>query len=327
MGLGTRLNKEISGGGNDSGRLDDFPQEARVSTAAPMTKNAATRSSSAFTRTELMVTVSVIIALGGLIALWINKSGAAPRKYDCESNLKALGAAMAMYEKDNDERLPYAFIRYDDGHSIAWDTLVFPFVRLEGYDPRKDRAPKGVLRCPSDPLPGTDGQRRRTYSMPWHKMDLDFEENWPPGSNNATGVGLWWQSHVRGQIMAELTNLTATAADSSATSSGPAQAKIPCFRLSMIPAPADTLLLTEQVRSNNISFSFTGATIRSPSEYVDKSAIDPEQIHSGRFNHLMVDGHVELLKPEQTMGKNSGLQDVDTADPKTRNIWTVFPGD
>ena len=127
--------------------------------------------------------------------------------------------------------------------------------------------------------------------------------------------------------MAELTNMTTAAAGSPASNGIPTLAALPCFRLNMIPAPADTLLLTEQVRTNNIAFAFTGATIRSPSEYVDKNDIDPEQIHGGRFNHLMVDGHVELLKPEQTMGKNSGLPDVDESDPKTRNIWTVFPSD
>jgi prepilin-type processing-associated H-X9-DG protein len=158
-------------------------------------------------------------------------------------------------------------------------------------------------------------------------MDLDFKENWPPGSNNLTGVGLWWQSHVRGQIMAELTNMTSAAVNSPATNGIPTLATVPCFRLNMIPAPADTLLLTEQMRTNNIAFNFTCASIRSSSEYVDKGLIDPQQIHGGRFNHLMVDGHVELLKPEQTLGKNSGLPDVDPSDPKTRNIWTVFPGD
>lgn len=234
---------------------------------------------------------------------------------------------MAMYEKENDERLPYAFIRYDDGHSISWDSLIFQYVRPDGYDPRRDRAPKGILHCPSDPLSAADGLRRRTYSMPWHKMDLDFEENWPPDSNNLTGVGLWWQSRVRGQIMAEITNLTAAASNASATNGGPASTGIPCFRLSMIPAPADTLLLTEQVRTNNIAFTFSGAVIRGPSEYVDKRLIDPAKIHGGSFNHLMVDGHVELLRPEQTLGKQSNLPNVDPSDSRTRNIWTVFPLD
>jgi prepilin-type processing-associated H-X9-DG protein len=234
-----------------------------------------------------------------------------------------------MYEKDNDNRLPYAGIRYPGGKApICWDTLIFQYVRPEGYDPRKDRAPKGILLCPSDPLDSTEeNQRRRTYSMPWHRMDLKVENNWPPGSNNLTGVGLWWENHIKGEVMAELTNITAVVSNASASNGAPASSIIPCFRLSMIPAPADTLLLTEQVRSNNLAFNFNRAVIHGPTDYVDTRAIDPAQIHGGSFNHLMVDGHVELLKPEQTMGKNSGLPGVDASDPHTRNIWTVFPGD
>jgi len=279
---------------------------------------AQTKADAAFTRTELLTLILTVAVLGGALFAFLAGSRIGGRKYTCESNLKILGAAMAMYEKDNAGRLPYGFVRYDNAHFSTWDTLVFPYVRPQGYNPKRDRAPKGVLRCPSDPLLSPDGERRRTYSMPAHSMK---QQDWPPGGQNATGLGLWWQPKAKG--MADVANLVATE-EQQGTNILTAATNVFAIRMSMISAPATTLLLTEQIKSNNVAFQYQNATIRGVSDHVDKRGISADQIHNGKINYLMVDGHVEKLFPMQSVGQQDPRDPGAAGHP---NVWTLRPDD
>ena len=129
--------------------------------------------------------------------------------------------------------------------------------------------------------------------MPAHDM---LAEHWPPGASNGTGVGLWWAPDAKGHAALE----QRLSADGHA----------PAIRPEMIPAPAGTLLLTEQANTNNILFSGQGAAISGPSHHLNTRFIPPRRYHDGKFNYLMVDGHVEALQPNQKPG-----------------IWTIRPGD
>jgi prepilin-type processing-associated H-X9-DG protein len=197
---------------------------------------------------------------------------------------------MALYTGENDDRLPFAYIRYSEWESIAWDGLIYPFV-LKGCEISSSSLDKrnDLLRCPVD----TMGDRNRTYAMPQHDMS---STNWPPGPENRTGVGLWWSCWAGGN--ASLTNVV------------PAVGRIPAVRLEMIHAPADTLLLTEHANSVNSMFAHDGATISGPNDHLDAKTRKMNRYHNGKFNYLMVDGHVELLLPAQKQG-----------------IWTIQPND
>jgi prepilin-type processing-associated H-X9-DG protein len=275
-----------------------------------------------FNRMELMiviVTVGVLAALGFFLA---SHRKNIPKEVQCADNLKQWGLAMSLYEQDNDGRLPFAFILYDKKKPQfqVWDQLIFPYVSHGSGE----RAPKHIFRCPSDTLPGADGQRRRSYSMPWHNMNPEYVKNWPPGPTNSTGVGLWWQDNVRNQDWAQLANVLTT--NNTQTVNGfPATPNLPAVRLNMIPKPGATLLLTEQMRSNNIAFNYLYATIRGPSEHVDKAFLNSDQIHGGKFNYLMVDGHVELFVPTQTLGQDD--PDSNGGNPVSPDIWTIRPDD
>jgi prepilin-type processing-associated H-X9-DG protein len=277
----------------------------------------------AFTRMELIAVLAAILALGTVAYGTAIGFGRRAPKYSCAENLKDLGVAMALYEKDNNDSLPYAFVRYDGTHFTSWDTLVFPYVHPPGYDPKTEKAPKHVLLCPQDPLESPDGERRRTYSMPGNMMD---KRDWPPSSHSYSGIGLWWQNG-KGPEMASLSHLTNSpseaGADSDAqTNNAAGKLSIPAIRLSEIQAPAHTLLLTEQLRSNNLAFTYQCAIIRNPNEHVDKRAIQPEQVHEGKFNYLMVDGHVEPLKPLQSVGRTDPLN-PDSASEHFPNVWSI----
>jgi len=54
-----------------------------------------------------------------------------------------------------------------------------------------------------------------------------------------------------------------------------------------------------------------------------KTAVVP--LHSGGWNYLFVDGHVKLLRPEQTLGNHAGCDTVSTFNWKPCGMWTTNP--
>jgi prepilin-type processing-associated H-X9-DG protein len=150
--------------------------------------------------------------------------------------------------------------------------------------------------------------------MPVHDMQ---EANWPPGPQNNTGVGLFWESDHPG--LANIKNLISTVQCLEPGSNRAPRCSIPAVRLSMIPVPARTLLLTENARPMNILFSPSGATIKGPSQHVQTRFINMENYHGGRINYLMIDGHVELLNPQESEGEFAPANgSADKSD-----IWTI----
>jgi prepilin-type processing-associated H-X9-DG protein len=232
----------------------------------------------AFSRIELVIVIFVLILFGSVGVAFIGRSQQA-KIVQCASNLKQLGVGMALYTKENDSQLPFAYIQYTEWESVAWDGLIYPYV-IGGSQISSSSLDKkyDLLRCPADV-----GDRSRTYAMPQHDMSL---ANWPPGPENRTGVGLWWscwQDGGNASLSYVLSHFDA----------------VPAVRLGMIHAPADTLLLTEHASSENSMFSYRGATISGPSEHLDTKTSRMTRYHNGKFNYLMVDGHVELLLPAQ----------------------------
>lgn len=248
------------------------------------------KSTAAFSRVDLAVMVFILMALGAIGAAFVARSQQA-KIAQCASNLKELGMGMALYTKEDDDKLPFACIQYDDDlDSVAWDGLIYSYVKWNGevscssLDRKSD-----LLRCPAD----TTGNRTRTYAMPLHDMS---PANWPLGPENRTGVGLWWKYWENG--------------NDSLKNAYSKDGKMLAVRLEMIQVPASTLLLTEHASSINNIFAYNGATISGPDDHLDLKARRMNRYHNGKFNYLMVDGHVELLLPTQKPG-----------------IWTIYPGD
>src|SRR6185369_15530009 len=102
----------------------------------------------AFSRTDLMVVIATAVAIIGGAFFFLTRSRHVSKETQCNTNLKALGAAMAMYEQANNEKLPYAFIRYSQAakNNMTWDALIYPYVPL---GPR-GLTQKHFLQCPAD---------------------------------------------------------------------------------------------------------------------------------------------------------------------------------
>lgn len=270
-----------------------------------------------FTRTELMVSAGATLVILVLVFLFLSRSGSAGKNHVCFANLKALGTATQMYSQQNGDKLPYAYIHVNDHQKYSWDTLIRPYARaaMRGDDPNNPapgtNAFNRLLLCPQDDTAPRDWgkkQGRRTYSMPWHDMEAS---NWPPGGDNKTGIGIWWRAGSKG-----ISSLETIAKPNT---------KLPSLRLAGIPNPAGTMLLAEQSRSNNIVANSSGANIRCTADHVEGRDDRPaEPYHDMKLNYLMLDGHVELLLPAETVGAGGAIgKDYHTH----QGLWTINPND
>ncbi len=249
--------------------------------------------------------LAVLVGFGGLLAAWfvLTHSGERGRLARCSRNLAVLGQSMHSYANEHHGGQPPAVI---GPMGLSWDTLLKPYLKAgfvvsnSAYAERQmSRAVAPRFRCPSDRLLREDP---RSYVMSAHDMQ---PENWPPGPGNATGVGLWWTRTNIASLLAEASAATAQTADAMAL-----------VKLSWLPAPADTLVLTELFAARNILGQRDTASIAGASQQVAPFKGDLSSLHRARFNYLMADGHVEALTPYQA----GALSD-------SAGIWTIKAGD
>jgi prepilin-type processing-associated H-X9-DG protein len=114
--------------------------------------------SRAFTRTELMVVISVAVVLGLWAVLGFNKAHAKRLRIDCVNNLKVLGLAHRVVETNADARSPAPAVgrratNTADASAIDVSKLV---VALTNY------ANPHALTCPAD--------RRRAPARSWNAV-------------------------------------------------------------------------------------------------------------------------------------------------------------
>lgn len=275
----------------------------------------------AFSRTELVVVLALTAMVSTLLGAVVTKARTLLREAGCAENLRQLGHAMSLYANQSHRKLPYAYIVYDNKRQVTWDSLLEPLVPAKakaGDSPPTTALLKpvpSVFKCPSDALgPAQWAQRnklqRRSYSMPRHDMR---PVNWPPGSKNSTGVGLYWTFGAKGEKppSPQIYNFKETNSQAAVT-------------LDMVLAPAKTMLLTEQISSNNIARLGSGAFITTTLEHLAEDAVPTGHFERGQFNYLMVDGHVEPLFPEETVGPKGAAGSSYTAH---FGLWTIRPDD
>ena len=238
-----------------------------------------TETDRAFTRIDLMAVIVVLLFVGGWLALaYTGENG---RIAQCTRNLSTLGRAMQTYADQNQGALPAAGIDWGK-NQISWDMKLRPYLSAGKANSEQVFAtlPRFFF-CPSDPA--NHYATPRSYAMGGNDMSLD---HWPPGSDSATGVGLWWDARTISPLLKDLT--------------GQKVEQLPVVKLSDIPRPADTVLLTEFIDPNNNLGSLRQTTVIGPSQQRQFFKDGGVNFHHGKFNYLMVDGHVELLSRLQT---------------------------
>lgn len=261
----------------------------------------------AFTRLDLCVSITSAILV--IILVLFNLLGERGRILRCTHNLKKMGQAFHGYAGEHEGAFPPASSLLT---GTSWDTAIKPYLRPDlfktnsTYAKRElDREVAASFLCPSD---NVHRPRPRTYSMSGHDM---LPQNWPPGPDNATGVGLVWDIKTVNTLFGEDGWERATKNRSF----------LPSVKLSDVPDPANTLLLTENVMPQNQVGGILGATVRGVRQQVMGFNGNREQFHHGCFNYLMADGHVELLSPFK-IGNAGSYDSIVPGD-----IWTIKAGD
>jgi len=243
-----------------------------------------------------------LFGVTALLFVWLACTGASERVRTarCSHNLAMIGRALHNFANDHQNRLPPAAVV---PLNWTWDTILRPYLRTESVASNSAYAERQLQRtaaprfhCPSDMLLR---EHPRSYAMSRHDMR---PENWPPGPDNATGVGLWWGKPEMTRVLEN---------PSSGTPDQIAE-RLAMVKLNWLPAPADTLLLTELIDSDNKLWNPTGAGVLSQDQQMKAFPGGLAGFHHGRFNYLLVDGHVEALTP-----LNSAVG----------GIWTIKAGD
>ena len=298
----------------------------------------------AFSLIELLVVIAIIGILAALILPTLSGVKKKTTATVCLNNLKQLGLAMNMYVHDNNDKLPYAGVKLMEttatkAREMTWDSLLNRYIGGNQTEEQlwnfigslKDTAALSLLKCPCDmsprpalvppPLP----VHRRSYAMPrymdfYGKLPEGGPVPWPPSSASQTGLGLNFSP------LSPFWNKADSNADGTPTASPPShQAAV---TESMIKEPAGTIALTERIHVENVMGFAVRHDIRTTEDHVGlgeaPNAYSPPyfyppvaSIHDGRFNYLMADGHVQLLRPSQTT-TNLGL---------TRGMWSIKAGD
>src|SRR5207253_2234740 len=101
-------------------------------------------------------------------------------------------------------------------------------------------------------------------------------ETWPPGPNTSTGVGIKWTKAVVNQLFD----------DRFQKGVGPQMNDFAAVKLSSLPTPADTALLTELFLLDNQLWNINQNRVGSVAQQLQYLKGGASPVHSGKFNYL-----------------------------------------
>jgi prepilin-type N-terminal cleavage/methylation domain-containing protein/prepilin-type processing-associated H-X9-DG protein len=124
---------------------------------------AATR---AFTLVELLVVIAVIGILAALLVPALSAARRRAHAVQCANNLRQMSVATFLYCEDNNDSLPFAWIRLEDARENNFYSLLTPVLQRYGFDGYEDFE-SSIYACPTrqrEPLVGPN-PFRISYGM------------------------------------------------------------------------------------------------------------------------------------------------------------------
>ena len=273
----------------------------------------------AFTLIELLVVIAIIAILAAMLLPALAGAKARAQRLSCMNQMRQLGLAFPMFAGDHNDMLPPAGWA-NTAYTISWDSYINQYIG--GHASQADLSAGGLLQgdapqilaCPADQFPkcswmgGTDPWfALRSYAMACAGPNWGSGWDVPPsqGLSNLTqpgmlSVGIFWSD----------------------PGSGPANWDPLGYKSSVVQNPSGTILLCENTTGQQLSGNgwnpfCLGPKSATPNELyqIDNSGPqDPNsssavnqgallyKAHKNRFNYTFIDGHVEALKIEDTIG-------------------------
>ncbi|MEI6422797.1 MAG: prepilin-type N-terminal cleavage/methylation domain-containing protein [Lentisphaerota bacterium] len=256
-----------------------------------------------FTLIELLIVIAIIGILASMLLPVLASTKKLAKATICTNNMKQIGLWIGMYTDDYKEYFPPAVYSPDgvwynimtyDNYLSDYDGRNIPIATCASYT--KKKGCEDIYRCPEDQVLGWSNNMRRSYGMNRGGTDYDSasKTSMPRGITN--NVGYW--TGVKEQIR----------------------------RLSQVPDPSGTFSLVEVLVLDPLGQNVLAGGQNGNYSYIDTPVFQNNNMSSGslawhnkKWNYLFVDGHVTLIRPEDTVGTGS------LSSPK--GMWTCQQGD